>query len=107
MAGVVGAIYNCGMQLGMAVGYAAIGSVQAVVDARNEGYEQKSGVHVDPYAGRRTAFRVLLGFVCLQVLAVAIFMKTGQQIKRLDDEKVPVQVIQSASNDVDDDLEKV
>jgi hypothetical protein len=106
MAGVVGAIYNCGMQLGMAVGYAAIGSVQAEVDARNEAYEKQTGIHIDPYAGRRTAFRVLLGFVCLQVLAVVFFMKTGQQIKNLDGEKTAIQV-QSAENDVDDDPEKV
>jgi hypothetical protein len=73
MAGTVGAIFNGGLQLGAAVGFAACGSVQASVDAHEA---NKGGM--DGYAGRRAAFRVLLGFVCLQVVAVGVFMRTGQ-----------------------------
>jgi hypothetical protein len=78
MAGTVGAIFNGGLQLGSAVGYAACGSVQTAVDSK-----QLSNGGGDEYAGRRAAFRVLLGFVCLQVLAIAFFMRTGQ--KEYDD----------------------
>jgi hypothetical protein len=72
MAGTVGAIYNGALQLGSAIGYAACGSVQTSVDAHEA---QKGGT--DGYAGRRAAFRVLLGLVCLQFLAVAVFMRAG------------------------------
>jgi hypothetical protein len=72
MAGTVGAIFNGGLQLGSAIGYAACGSVQASIDD----HEARKG-GTDGFAGRRAAFRVLLGLVCVQFVAVAIFMRTG------------------------------
>jgi hypothetical protein len=50
MAGTVGAIFNCGIQLGAAVGYAIVGSVEATVEAHSPG-------GFNGYDGRRAAFR--------------------------------------------------
>jgi hypothetical protein len=68
MAGTVGAIFNCGIQLGAAVGYAIAGSVEATVEAHSP-----SGFN--GYDGRRAAFRFLLALVCVEFLAVAVFYR--------------------------------
>jgi hypothetical protein len=68
MAGTVGAIFNGALQLGAAVGFAVAGSVEAAVEAHAPG-------GFDGFAGRRAAFRVLLGFVCVEFLVVAALYK--------------------------------
>jgi hypothetical protein len=68
MAGTVGAIFNCGIQLGAAVGYAIVGSVEATVEAHSPG-------GFNGYDGRRAAFRFLLGLVCVEFVAVAAFYR--------------------------------
>jgi hypothetical protein len=69
MAGTVGAIFNGALQLGAAVGYAAVGSVETAVEAR-------SPAGFEGFAGRRAAFRVLLGVVCVELAAVLLFCRT-------------------------------
>ena len=71
MAGTVGAIFNGALQLGSAVGIAAVDSLQASVQ------EQQPG---KPYAGQRAAFWFLLGVVGVEVLAMAVFYRTGREL---------------------------
>lgn len=67
MAGTVGAIFNGALQLGSAVGIAAISSIETSV-ARTHG--GPSG-----YAGRAAAWWFLVGVVALEALAVAVFYR--------------------------------
>jgi hypothetical protein len=76
MAGTVGAIFNGGLELGMAIGYAACESVQVAVDATEARKAHEQGRDVDSYTGRRAAFQLMLGLAALQVSVVTIFMKT-------------------------------
>ena len=71
MAGTVGAIFNGALQLGSAVGIAAVDSLQASVQ------EQQPDT---PYAGQRAAFWFLLGVVGVEVLAMAVFYRTGREL---------------------------
>ena len=57
MAGTVGAIFNGALQLGSAVGIAAVSSIEQSVEAKNG---DPSG-----YAGRAAAFWFLLGIIGL------------------------------------------
>ncbi|GJE93570.1 MFS general substrate transporter [Phanerochaete sordida] len=68
MAGTVGAIFNGALQLGSAVGIAAVSSIESSVEAR-------SG---DPagYAGRAAAFWFLLAIVGIEVVALLVFYRT-------------------------------
>ena len=71
MAGTVGAIFNGALQLGSAVGIAAVDSLQASVQA-----EQPD----TPYAGQRAAFWFLLGVVGIEVVAMVVFYRTGCEV---------------------------
>jgi hypothetical protein len=79
MAGTIGAIFNGALQVGGTVGYAICGSVQTSVEARAPG-----GFH--GFAGRRAAYRVLLGFACFELLAVLLFYRTH---RRTSDTGIP------------------
>ncbi|KAF8636098.1 hypothetical protein AX17_003803 [Amanita inopinata Kibby_2008] len=67
MAGIVGAIFNCALQLGSAAGIAIITSIQTSV-------EKTHGGPAD-YRGRAAGFWFLFAFVCFGMLAVLVFMK--------------------------------
>ena len=71
MAGTVGAIFNGALQLGSAVGIAAVDSLQASVQAQQPD---------TPYAGQRAAFWFLLGVVGVELLAMALFYRTGREL---------------------------
>lgn len=68
MAGTVGAIFNGALQLGSAVGIAAISSVETSVERTHGG----SG----SYSGRAAAWWFLVGVVGVEAIAVAIFYRT-------------------------------
>jgi hypothetical protein len=72
VAGTIGAIFNAGLQLGSAIGYAVTGAVQAGIDGHASS---------DVYAGRRAGFRVLIGVFAVEIIAVVILMKTDKQIR--------------------------
>ncbi|EMD35861.1 hypothetical protein CERSUDRAFT_53112, partial [Gelatoporia subvermispora B] len=108
MAGTVGAIFNGALQLGSAVGIAAVGSIEASV-------EESLG---DPtsYQGRAAAFWFLLGIVVVEFLAMLVFYSTKKEglaaeedfaekvavMKQADIEREPKQVdIERVSTAVD------
>lgn len=67
MAGTVGAIFNGALQLGSAVGLAAVSSIETSVEAKHGGPTS--------YAGRAAAFWFLLGVVCLEAISLTIFYR--------------------------------
>lgn len=67
MAGTVGAIFNGALQLGSAVGIAAVSSIETSV-------EEKSG-NPDGYAGRAAAFWFLLGIIVLEIISLLVFYR--------------------------------
>ncbi|KZT01861.1 MFS general substrate transporter [Laetiporus sulphureus 93-53] len=70
MAGTVGAIFNGALQLGSAVGIAAVDSIETSV-------EEKEGV--SNYAGERAAFWFLLGIVGLEWISMLVFYRVRKE----------------------------
>ncbi|TFY76923.1 hypothetical protein EWM64_g7089 [Hericium alpestre] len=66
VAGTVGAIYNGALQLGSAVGLAAVTSIQNSVDERHGGVNSS-------YAGRRAAYWFVFATACVEMAAMAWF----------------------------------
>lgn len=73
MAGTVGAIFNGALQLGSAVGLAAVSSIETSVEASHGGPTS--------YAGRAAAFWFLLGVVCLEAISLAVFYRVEAEHK--------------------------
>ncbi|PSR75590.1 hypothetical protein PHLCEN_2v9070 [Hermanssonia centrifuga] len=69
MAGTVGAIFNGALQLGSAVGIAAVTSIETSVERKHGGFTG--------YSGRAAAWWFLVGIVSIEALAVVIFYRTG------------------------------
>jgi nitrate/nitrite transporter NarK len=70
-AGTVGALFNGALQLGSAVGIAAVTSIEASVEARAaDGFLR--------FDGRRAVFWFVLAVVVLETLAVAVFYRTDR-----------------------------
>ncbi|KAG6333204.1 hypothetical protein ID866_5886 [Astraeus odoratus] len=65
MAGTVGAMFNGALQLGSAVGLAAVISLETSVEARHGGQQE--------YHGRAAAFWFLFGVVALEAISVSCF----------------------------------
>ena len=67
MAGTVGAIFNGALQLGSAVGIAAVSSIEQSIEARTG----------DPagYAGRAAAFWFLLGIIGVEIVSLLVFYR--------------------------------
>ncbi|KAG2153646.1 MFS general substrate transporter [Suillus bovinus] len=68
MAGTVGAIFNCGLQLGSAVGLAAVGSIQTSVQKGNGGPSN--------YEGQSAGFWFMLACISVAAMAVLVFYQT-------------------------------
>ena len=67
MAGTVGAIFNGALQLGSAVGIAAVSSIESSI-------EEKSG-NPAGYAGRAAAFWFLLALIGLEIISLLVFYR--------------------------------
>ncbi|PFH50117.1 hypothetical protein AMATHDRAFT_4276 [Amanita thiersii Skay4041] len=67
VAGMVGAIFNCSLQLGCAAGVAIITSIQTSIEKTHGG--------AGDYRGRAAGFWFLFAFTCFGMLAVLVFMK--------------------------------
>ncbi|KAG1812501.1 major facilitator superfamily domain-containing protein [Suillus subaureus] len=76
MAGTVGAIFNCGLQLGSAVGLAAVSSIQASVQDRNGGPSN--------YEGQSAGFWFMLACISVAALAVLVFYHTDPAQNRVE-----------------------
>lgn len=75
MAGTVGAIFNGALQLGGALGMAAMTSIETSVERVNGGFYG--------YSGRAAAFWFLFAILAIQALAVLIFYRS-QRCTTLD-----------------------
>ncbi|KAH8105286.1 MFS general substrate transporter [Cristinia sonorae] len=71
MAGTVGAIYNGALQLGSAVGLAAVTSIQTSVEKTHGGPSS--------YAGRAAAFWFVFGIVSLELISIAVFYRVDAE----------------------------
>lgn len=86
MAGTVGAIFNGALQLGSAIGLAAVTSIETSVEAIHGGF--------DDYHGRAAVFWFMFGVLAVQTVGVLIFYrsrthpKASNTIQELDDDKV-------------------
>lgn len=67
VAGTVGAVYNCFLELGCATGAAVITSIQTSVQLHHGGPTS--------YSGRAAGFWFLFAFVTILTLAVLVFME--------------------------------
>ena len=67
MAGTVGAIFNGALQLGSAIGIAAVSSIETSI-------EDKDG-NPSGYVGRAAAFWFLLGVIGLEIISISVFYK--------------------------------
>jgi MFS family permease len=99
VAGTVGAVFNSALQLGSAVGIAAVSSLTTSVDAKanlqppitqwSQMLDQiTSEMWKEAYKGRSSAFWFLLGILLLVTIAVIVFFKVDLPVH---DEKPPVE----------------
>ncbi|KAF8891928.1 major facilitator superfamily domain-containing protein [Gymnopilus junonius] len=72
MAGIVGAIFTCALQLGSAAGAAIITSIQTSVEQNNGG--------PDGFQGRAAGFWFLFTFSAIVALTVLLFMKSARPV---------------------------
>ncbi|KAG1727619.1 major facilitator superfamily domain-containing protein [Suillus lakei] len=89
MAGTVGAMFNCGLQLGSAVGLAAVGSIQASVQERNGGPGN--------YQGQSAGFWFMLVCISIAALAVLVCYHTDTAPKIVSKEQLPVVEVKQIS----------
>jgi hypothetical protein len=79
MSGTVGALFNASLQLGSAVGIAAVTSIESSIEARSprgaEGFE-----------GRRDAWIFVVAAIAAMAISVAVFFRTTQPVTA-DEEK--------------------
>ncbi|KXN84040.1 hypothetical protein AN958_00529 [Leucoagaricus sp. SymC.cos] len=81
-AGVVGAVFNCSLQLGCAAGTAIITSIQTSV--------QKTHGGPTSYTGRRAGFWFLFGLLALLTAAQLVFLKNSPKEKDVNEKDTPV-----------------
>lgn len=100
VAGTVGAVFNCALQLGSAVGLAAVSSISTSIDQRahfdipleewrTRMVEITNAMWKRAYAGKAASYWFLLGIIAIQFVSVLIFFKTvpsrkTEEIKRVD-----------------------
>ncbi len=100
MAGTVGAIFNAALQLGAAVGIAAVGQIESSQDA-------KKG-QPDSYAGRAAAFWFLLAIVGVEWLALLVFYHVDKEgaVEEPQGEEMPDAEKEEVANSEQEDTEK-
>ncbi|KAI0628440.1 MFS general substrate transporter [Trametes polyzona] len=87
MAGVVGAMFNCAIQLGAALGLAIDTSIETSIELQDgpDGFQR--------FDGRRAVLWWLLAAVCAEMVAIAVFYRVstgageGREDGRVDEEK--------------------
>ena len=79
MAGTVGAIFNAALNMGSAIGIAAVDSVETSVDKQNPG-----ATGALAYKGCTGGFYLLLGIVCLEILSVSVFYRNKREASDVD-----------------------
>lgn len=88
VAGTVGAVFNCALQLGSAVGLAAVSSISTSIDEKVrleiplDQWKSRLGEITDAmwkeaFKGRAASFWFLLGILGIEVIAVLVFFKVN------------------------------
>ncbi|KAI0804543.1 major facilitator superfamily domain-containing protein [Irpex lacteus] len=98
MAGTVGAIFNCALQLGGAVGIAAVSSIETSLEVNLP--KNDEGI-VTEYKGRAAAFWFLLAVVCVELLNILVFYKV-EKAENLDVESKGQDEAYDKERDVDE-----
>ncbi len=98
MAGTVGAIFNCALQLGGAVGIAAVSSIETSLEVNLP--KNDEGI-VTEYKGRAAAFWFLLAVVCVELLNILVFYKV-EKAEDLDVESKGQDEAYDKERDVDE-----
>ncbi|KAG8822326.1 hypothetical protein FRC17_009594 [Serendipita sp. 399] len=86
VAGTVGAVFNCALQLGSAVGLAAVSSITTSVDGKNhleipiEEFPRRlneisKALWKEAYEGRAASYWFLLGILGVEIISVIVFFK--------------------------------
>jgi predicted MFS family arabinose efflux permease len=101
VAGTVGAVFNCALQLGSAVGLAAVSSIATSVDDKNAHNlsipvtewshrlnEISDSMWKEGFKGRAASFWFVLGILVLEAIAVLIFFKVDMPIHEEEKEGV-------------------
>lgn len=91
MAGTVGAIFNGALQLGSAVGLAAVSSIETSVEKKTGG--------PTVYAGRAAAFWFVLAIICVEAISVLVFYRID--VERKDDSTSEVTSASEKSQEVE------
>lgn len=94
MAGTVGAVFNCALQCGCAVGLVAFTSIQTAVEATHGGSQE--------YAGRAAAFWFIFAIVAVEFISVSIFCNHST-VHKSQPTSGPMHPIQAASDEKFDD----
>jgi hypothetical protein len=104
MAGTVGAIFNGALQLGSAVGIAAVSSIETSVETKLQlpRTTGPDGGAVIGYQGRAAAFWFLLGVVGLESLNLLVFYRAEKGNKR-DVESAGTEVLKKEDIVADED----
>ena len=95
MAGTVGAIFNGALQLGSAVGIAAISSIETSVERTHGGFAS--------YSGRAAAWWFVVGVTTVEAVAVILFYRTNGSGSECDLVESPTTT--AASTPVDEKTE--
>ena len=103
MAGTVGAIFNGALQLGSAVGIAAVSSIETSVEKTHGGPEK--------YTGRAASFWFLLAIVCVELVAMLVFYKVREEDTEQLSPKTPssqvVKVLEKSESQLKQSIEVV
>ncbi|KAG1745540.1 MFS general substrate transporter [Suillus paluster] len=89
IAGTVGAMFNCGLQLGSAIGLAAVSSIQASLQQKDGGPSN--------YEGQSAGFWFMLACICVAALAVLVFYRVDVAPEVVSLVLLPIGVKQDAA----------
>jgi hypothetical protein len=87
MSGTVGALFNGALQLGSAVGIAAVTSIESSIEAR-------SPHGAEGFQGRRAAWLFLVAVVATAAISVAVFYRTTKPTLADIEEKTENNVVE-------------
>lgn len=74
MAGIIGAIFNSGIELGSALGIAVDASIETSIENK-----ETDGLGFEHYKGRRDTFWWLLACCVLLAVSIVVFYRTGMK----------------------------
>lgn len=94
MAGTVGAIFNCALQLGAAVGISAVTSIETSI-------ERKFAEGFSSYEGRRAAYWYIFAMAAILLLATGVFYRSTPQATEPESNNVDKAWMEKHKNSMD------